>query len=333
MTTIQKVAKEAGVSVATVSRVLNKSDRVAPKTKSIVEETIKRLKYQPNMLGRNLRRSESRMILALLPSISNPFYTMIIKGIEDVARENEYNVLLCQTNSELERELVYINLLKQRLADGLISLDPTININVLRGVSQDYPIVQSCEYSEELNLPYVTIDNFQAGYQAVKHLISIGKKKIALINSDNKFIYARLRQKGYLKALEEAGLGINEDFIINGENDFESGQKSMQQLLARKDRPDAVFLVSDVLAIGALKTIRDMKLSVPEDIAVVGFDNIEFAIRMNPALTTIAQPMYEIGRESCRLLINRIVNKDVEIEKIIMDFELIIRESTMKQVE
>ncbi|SET17342.1 transcriptional regulator, LacI family [Natronincola peptidivorans] len=330
MSTIEEVAKEAGVSVATVSRVLNKSNKVTLKTKIKVEETIKRLKYEPNMLGRNLRRSESRMILALLPSISNPFYTMIIKGIEDIARDNGYNVLLCQTDSEPERELVYINLLKQRLADGLISLDPKIDINVLKGISQDYPIVQSCEYSEELNLPYVTIDNFQAGYQAVKHLISIGKKKIAFINSDNKFIYARLREKGYIKALEEAGLEINKDYIINGENDFESGQKNMQQLLALKNRPDAVFLVSDVLAIGALKAIRDMSLSVPEDIAVVGFDNIDFSTMMNPALTTIAQPMYEIGCESCRLLLNRIHHRNADIEKIIMDFELIIRESTIK---
>jgi len=330
MVTIEEVAKEAGVSVATVSRVLNKSNSVATKTRIKVEEAIKKLNYEPNMLGRNLRRSESRMILALLPSISNPFYTLIINGIEDIARKSGYSVLLCQTDSDPERETVYFNILKQRLADGLISLDPTVDIELLRDVAKNYPIIQSCEFSEELDIPYVTIDNFTAGYKAVKHLISIGRKKIALVNSDKKFMYARLRQEGYEKALKEAGIEYREKYVINGENDFESGQRAMKQLLELKDKPDAVFLVSDILAIGAIKTIKESGLKVPEDIAIVGFDNIQFANMMNPSITTIAQPMYEIGCQSCKMLIEKIQNKDKHIDNTIMDFELIIRESTMK---
>lgn len=330
MANIEMVAKEAGVSVATVSRVLNKSNVVSTKTRIRVEEAIKRLNYEPNMLGRNLRRSESRMILALIPSISNPFYVPIVNGIEDVATKNGYGVLLCQTNSDRDREEVYFNLLKQKLADGLISLDPTIDIDLLGSVANKYPIIQSCEYSPELNIPYVTIDNHGAGYKAVKHLLSIGKKKVALVNSDYKYMYARLRQEGYIKALKEADIEVRDDYIINGENDFESGQGAMRQLLELEDRPDAVFFVSDLLAIGGVKAIADSSLNVPEDIAVVGFDNIKFSSMVNPSITTISQPMYDIGSVSCKKLIDKIQNKDKHIENTIMDFELIIRESTMK---
>lgn len=330
MANIEEVAREAGVSVATVSRVLNKSNVVAVKTRIKVESVIKKLNYEPNMLGRNLRRSESRMILALMPSISNPFYTKIVHGIEDIARKFGYSVLLCQTDSDLDREKIYINLLKQKLADGLISMDPTLDVGILKEVGNKYPIVQCCEYSKELDIPYVTIDNFNAGYKAVKHLLSIGKKRIAIINSDKRFLYARLRQQGYEKAIKEAGIEYKDEYVINGELDFESGQRGMKQLLSLEEKPDAVFLVSDVLAIGALKSIKEANLSVPEDIAIVGFDNIQFATMMNPSITTIAQPMYRIGCESCKMLIDKIKNKDTQIDNIIMDFELIIRESTMK---
>lgn len=330
MANIEEVAREAGVSVATVSRVLNKSNAVAVNTRIKVETIIKKLNYEPNMLGRNLRRSESRMILALMPNMSNPFYTKIVHGIEDVARKSGYSVLLCQTDLNLEREKIYINLLKQKLADGLISMDPTLDKGTLKDVGVKYPIIQCCEYSEEVNIPYITIDNYNAGYKAVKHLLSIGRKRIALINSDNKFQYARLRQQGYKKAIEEAGLEYKEEYVINGELDFESGQRAMKQLLSLEIKPDAVFLVSDVLAIGALKSLKEARVSVPEDIAIVGFDNIQFATMTNPSITTIAQPMYEIGCQSCKMLIEKIKNKEAKIDNIVMDFELIIRESTMR---
>ncbi|MCG8482133.1 MAG: LacI family transcriptional regulator, partial [Clostridia bacterium] len=249
MANIEEVAKEANVSVATVSRVLNNSSSVREKTRVKVEAAIKKLNYEPNMLGRNLRRSESRMILALLPSITNLFYIEIMDGIKDVANKFGYNVLLCQTDSDAERERTFIDLLKHKLADGLISLDPTLDINTLKEVYMNYPIIQCCEYTEELNIPYVTIDNFLAGYRAVKHLISMGRKNIAMISSCDKFLYARQRKLGYKKALEEAGIEYKEELVINGDLNFEAGQKGMKHLLTLDNKPDGVFVVSDVLAI------------------------------------------------------------------------------------
>ncbi|MDK2800917.1 MAG: LacI family transcriptional regulator, repressor for deo operon, udp, cdd, tsx, nupC, and nupG [Clostridiales bacterium] len=329
MPTIEEVAKAAGVSVATVSRVLN-NGQVSPKTRILVENAIRELNYEPNMLGRNLRRSESRMILTMIPNISNPFYSVIVEGIEDAARKNGYNILLCNTEADVEREKIYLDLLKQKLADGIITMEPAIDIDVLKEVGKRYPVVQCCEYSEKINIPYIAIDNVTAAYKATKHLLTIGHKKIALINSDEKFMYARQRKEGYIKALQEFDIPVNEDWIVNAGLSFESGQRMMKYLLSLKDKPSAVFAVSDILAIGALKTIKDEGLKVPQDIGVVGFDNIQFANMMNPTLTTIEQPRYQMGVEAAEMLIKRIKDKKQKVENVILDHQLIIRESTME---
>lgn len=329
MMTIQQVAKEAGVSVATVSRVINKHPSVSLKTRLKVEEVIKRLNYEPNILGRNLRRAQSRMVLVLVPSISNPFYAKIVQGIEDVARKYEYNILLGTTDSDVEREKVYLDLLKRRLCDGVISMDPAVDLSPLVGDDEQYPVIQCCEYSETLDIPYVSIDNLAAAYKAVKHLITMGHRKVALINSDERFLYARLRKEGYLKALAEFEIPCREDWIINTELGFEGGQQAMRSLLAQKERPTAIFAVSDTIAIGALKAIKEEGLKVPKDIAVVGFDNIPFSNMMNPTLTTVSQPMYEIGKRAAKMLIQKIDDPTQPIENLLLDHELIIRESTM----
>lgn len=329
MATIQEVAKEAGVSVATVSRVLNNHASVSAKTRAKVERVIERLQYNPNMLGRNLRRAQSRMILVLVPSISNPFYSKIVQGIEDVARRSNYNVLLCTTDSDVEREQMYLEMLRNHMADGVITMDPAVDPAHFQQAGHEFPVIQCCEYSETGNTPYVSIDNRTAAYKAVKHLLLMGHRKVAIINSDERFLYARLRKEGYLQALQEFGVSSEDRFLINTDLHFESGHRAMKALLAQPDRPTAVFAVSDTLAIGALRSIREAGLTVPQDVAVVGFDNIPFASMMNPSLTTVSQPMYEIGCEAARMLIKRITNPQEKVESIELDFELIIRESTM----
>ncbi|UFJ40814.1 LacI family DNA-binding transcriptional regulator [Brevibacillus humidisoli] len=329
MITIQQVAKEAGVSVATVSRVLNKHPSVSLKTRQKVESVIERLHYEPNMLGRNLRISQSRMLLVLVPSISNPFYSKIVQGIEDVTRKHHYNILLCTTDTDIEREMIYLDLVKHKLADGVISMDPAADLDHLTGEGRQFPVIQCCEYSENLQIPYVSIDNRTAAYKAVKHLITLGHRKIAMINSDQRFLYARLRKEGYLKALEEYGIACREEWVIHTDLGFESGQRAMRAFLALEEKPTAVFCVSDTLAIGALKGIKEEGVRVPQDIAVVGFDNIQFAAMMNPTLTTVAQPMYEMGCEAARMLIHKLNHPDDSLRSVILDHELIIRESTM----
>jgi LacI family transcriptional regulator, repressor for deo operon, udp, cdd, tsx, nupC, and nupG len=327
MANIQQVAKQAGVSVATVSRVLNGQDTVSSKTKIKVEEAIKILNYEPSILGRNLRNSESRILLILIPTISNPFYLEIIKGIEDVAISQNYHIFICETDSNPERENIYFDLLRSKMADGIISMDPAVKLETLTKLAEKHAIIQCSEYTIDSGISYVTIDNEEASYRAVKHLIKIGHEKIALINSDEKYLYARQRRIGYQRALEEQGILLNKDFIIHTQHlGFEYGQQAMKKILNLKDRPTAVFAVSDLLAIGALKEINNNGLHVPNDIALVGFDNIDFSNMTHPTLTTISQPMYKMGTIAAKMLISQI--KGEEVESIVVDHELIIRGST-----
>ncbi|GIO26983.1 LacI family DNA-binding transcriptional regulator [Ornithinibacillus bavariensis] len=328
MANIQQIAKRAGVSIATVSRVLNNATSVSPKTRSKVEDAIKELNYEPSMLGRNLRNSESRLLLVLLPNISNPFYTEIINGIQDTAIASGYHILLCETDSKPERENIYFNMVKNKLADGVISMDPTVNMQKLNELAEHYPVILCSEYEENGEIPYITVDSELAAYQAVKHLIKLGNEKVALITSDEKFLYARLRRTGYERALKEYNLPIREEWIYHTKGlDFHYGVHAMRMLLQNEDRPTAVFAISDTLAIGALKTIN-MELKDSEPIAVVGFDNISFSSMTNPTLTTISQPMYMMGCQATEMLLSRI--KGENVENIVLEHELIIRESTME---
>ncbi|WP_099363236.1 LacI family DNA-binding transcriptional regulator [Fredinandcohnia onubensis] len=328
MANIQQVAQKAGVSVATVSRVLNNATSVSPKTRLKVENAIKDLNYEPSMLGRNLRNSESRLLLVLLPSISNPFYTEIINGIQNTAITNNYNILLCETDSYPQRENIYFNMIKNKLADGVISMDPTVNMHKLNELAENYSVILCSEYEEGGSIPYVTIDNELAAYQAVKHLIKLGHERIALINSDEKFLYARQRRNGYERALKEFNLPIRDEWIYHTkELEFQNGVQAMRVMFQLAEKPTAVFAVSDTLAIGALKGINGNGLHVPNDIALVGFDNISFSNMTNPTLTTISQPMYKMGSIAVNMLISSIQGE--KVESVVLDHELIIRESTM----
>ncbi|WP_337017380.1 LacI family DNA-binding transcriptional regulator [Oceanobacillus massiliensis] len=327
MANIQQIAQMAGVSVATVSRVLNNTAAVSEKTRYKVESAIKELNYEPSMLGRNLRNSESRLMLVLLPSISNPFYNEIINGIQNTAISNNYNILLCETDSKPERENIYLNMVKNKLADGVISMDPTVNMQKLNELAENHPVILCSEYEEGGCIPYVTIDSELAAYQAVKHLIKLGNEKIALINSDEKFLYARLRRAGYERALIEFNLPIREEWIYHTKNlEFDNGVQAMRVLLQLEEKPSAVFAVSDTLAIGALKVLK-AETDTLQPIAVVGIDNISFSNMTNPTLTTISQPMYKMGSLAADMLMSSI--KGEKVESIVLDHELIIRESTM----
>lgn len=327
MSTISEVAKLAGVSVATVSRVMNNPKIVTKNTRAKVESAINELSYEPNVLGRNLRTSESRLLLTLIPSISNPFYTEIMNGIEDAALELGYNILLCETNSNPIRQATYFNLIKNKLADGIIAMDPTVDKEELLLLSQNYPVVKCSEHDKNGTIPYVTINNVTAAYDAVKHLINLGHKKIALINVKGDFQYAIERRLGYEKALKEFNIPINPNFIFDTDRlTFDQGQLAMRSLLHSKDRPTAVFAVSDIIAIGALKEINEVGLRIPHDIALIGFDKISFSDMTHPTLTTISQPRYDMGMKSVSMLIDKIKGKSVK--NIILDHELVIRDST-----
>ena len=333
MSTIQDVAKEAKVSVATVSRVLNNSPLVLPDTRQSVLEAIRILNYQPNLLGRNLRRTETKMILVLLPTIANPFYSRLVKGIEDAANAGGYNIMLCNTDSDKNREEVYLELLKKRLADGVIFMAPELDVADLDRTSLISPTVQCCEYREGAKVSHVSIDNFAAAKDAVEYLIKCGCSRIGHISCKNRFVSTIQRKNGYRKALEEAGISFDPELTAYGDYGFNSGYKAAKKLLSLNNRPEAIFAISDIMAIGAIKAIRENGLRIPSDISVMGFDDISFALMYDPPLSTVSQPKYELGKTAVELLMRQLDKQNKEPEDIILPYKLVIRGSTIKKGE
>ena len=330
MATIQDVAAQAGVSVATVSRVMNGSPRVSPAAQARVLDAIDRLDYHPNLLGRNLRRTETRMVLVVLPTIANPFYAGIVQGIEETAHREGYNVLLCNTASDPERERLYLNMLSQRLADGAILLAPELGVQELERLCRSHPLVQCCEYLEGAAVSHVTIDNRAAARDAVRHLVSLGHTRIGLVMFEPCYVSQFARIYGYQDGMAEAGISYQQNYFAEGDFGFESGRAGGEQLLRLPGgvRPTAIFAGSDLMAMGVVQAAREAGLSVPKGLAVVGFDDIDVATMGEPQLTTVAQPQHDLGRVSMEVLLRQLRGESTVPEDIDLPHELRIRDST-----
>lgn len=327
--TIEEVAKYAGVSVATVSRVLNNSESVRPSTAQKVAEAIKHLDYIPNISARNLRRSESRVILTLAPNFSNPYYSRILTGIGDLAKDRGYSVLICNTASCTANEKQFLKMLDTRRTDGAILLGCRTSSHWIRPYAENYPLVQCCEYVPELDTPTVSIDNYSAAKETVQYLISLGHKRIAMLSAENDFISTRLRRQGYADALKAAGLYAGEELIAAADADysFSSGLAATEKLLCATPRPTAIFCVSDILALAAISRAQESGLNVPRDLAVTGFDDVDYTTMFHPHLTTVAQPCYEMGQESVKILLSMLAGEKIENPRTFLSHKLVVRES------
>lgn len=325
---IAGVAERAGVSVATVSRVLNGHANVRAATRERVMAAVERCGYRVNELARNLRTAESRLLLTMVPDFGNPFYAEIVRGIDSVARQHGYFMLLCDTGADPGRERSYFDLLRRRRADGAICLDPATVQQALADESVSLPWVACCEFDARVGVPYVGIDNYRAAGDAVRHLLARGHTKIALINSDEHYLYAQQRERGYLDALADAGLTPRDAWRVNLNClDYEAGARAAAALAQLDDPPTAIFAVSDTLAIGVLNGLRSVGRRVPADIAVVGFDDITLAAQVDPPLTTIAQPMRELGETAARLLLKRLAEPQASVPGVLLPHRLVVRQS------
>lgn len=323
---IQKIAKLAGVSVATVSRVLNNSDTVKDKNRDKVLEAIKASNYQPNLLARQLRTARSSMVLVLVSDISNPFCAEIVKGIEEQAEQNGYRILLCNSGSDINRSRSSLQLLAGKMVDGVITMDAFTTLTELTQLIGNMPWVQCAEYADAGDISCVGIDDVHASRQLVAHLVASGRKRIALINHDLSYKYAQLRQQGYQRELEQRGLSW-QAVSYASDLSYNAGKRAMEALLNADTQPDAVFAVSDTLAAGAMAAIQSAGYQVPQDIAVAGFDGSELAEMISPPLTTIAQPSRDIGRTAFSLLLQKIDDPQSQTERVMMDWHLIVRAS------
>lgn len=329
---IQDVAKKAGVSSATVSRVLNNQNIVNGETYRRVVDAMNALGYSHTLSvsPKNGKDISSDLIILSLPTISNPFYNEIAIGAQNAAQRFGYRVLISNNPLDSEGLNQLITLIKTNHVAGVITLN-SMTQNALERLCAVTNVVQCCEYCEGYDVSYVSIDDFQATRTALNHLFSHGRRDIAFINGPLGYKYARHRQNSYLDFMREHRLPIREDRIIQLSSvDFSIAIASLTQMLSRSDPPDAVFAISDVFAGAAIKVAKKCGLRVPQDLMVIGFDNIDFSSICEPAITTINQPKQQLGYMACELLVEQISSPGTPTKQIILDTELIVRESTIE---
>lgn len=329
MATIKDVAARAGVSISTVSHVLNHTRRVSEEATRNVLEAVSALNYAPNSVARSLKVNNTRTIGLLVTASANPFFAEVVKGVEDYCFNQRYSLILCNTENQLERQRHYLRMLMEKRVDGLLvictDLDDEIQ-TLLRSYQHVPQVVMDwggrCDFANVIN------DNVRTGaYLAGKYLVEQGHRDIACITGQLAKQTTQLRLDGVRDALAEAGLTLAPDNILEGDYEMQSGFDAMQRLIARAQRPTAVFAFDDPMAIGAICAATQAGLRVPEDISMVGYDDVEMARFSSPPLTTIRHPKAELGAHAVELLVSRIRNKEQSAEAVDVQPELVIRHS------
>ncbi|WP_340678759.1 LacI family DNA-binding transcriptional regulator [Paraglaciecola sp.] len=330
MTNIKKVCELAGVSTATVSRTLKTPDLVTAKTREKVMKAVQEAGYRPNWLATSVKTGRANTIVVLVPNLVNPFFMRIIGGIEQAAQERGYTVLLCDTQGDSVRENAYASMVLTNRADGLIQLDHSFPFSANDAqLAESIPMVSVCERIQtEKKYPVVALDNYAAGRALAHHLVNYGHSRIAAIVGQIHSQIYKERLKGLKSVLQEEGISFDDSLIVGGSYSIETGIDSARQLLALDTPPTAMLCFNDDIAIGAMHEIHKQGLRVPDDISVVGFDNIKVSAFMNPPLTTIDQPAYDMGKKALDMLLNVIEGKSLIRNIEMLPFTLEERQSS-----
>ncbi|MFT3762967.1 MAG: LacI family DNA-binding transcriptional regulator [Pseudoxanthomonas sp.] len=330
MPTIYDIAKQAGVSAGTVSRALSRPEKVLPATRKRIEQAAAELGYVPNAAARTLKTQRSGKILVTVPDIANPFFAQILQGAEEAAQAAGYAVLLGDTQHQPEREERYAQMLRRNEADGLIVLGhrlPPTARKIVKQLGVTAPVVNGCEFDPALGIPSVHIDNAAAARAAMEHLYGLGHKRIAVVGGPPENPLHQQRLEGVRAAARSRGR-LRLLTIAPGDFSVESGHAAAKKLLGNAPAPTAAFCFSDQMALGVLAACRDLGVRVPEDFSVVGFDDLASSRYLTPPLTTISQPMREIGIRAVKLLLAIIEAVEVPHQQT-LDFSLMLRASTM----
>lgn len=322
--TIRDVAKHAGVSIATVSRVINKNGYVNKETEQQVKKSIKELNYKPNAVARSLFKKKSKSIGLIIPDITNPFFPELARAVEDVANKNDYTLLLYNSDEDPRKEKKYLEDAKQKYIDGIILATNSLSKEELHHYGFPKVALDRCF---EDNIPTVTSKNFQGGRLATQYLKSIGCKTIAHIKGPENNINAINRYKGYLEEVK------NEDWfypeiIALGDYQMKRATEVTKELLMKNPRIDGIFAGNDIMAIGAMKAAQQLGRKVPDDLSIIGFDGIALGEMMIPELTTVAQPIYQMGEIATNMLIELIEGKPINKKTYELDVQLLKRNST-----
>ncbi|MGI6084425.1 MAG: LacI family DNA-binding transcriptional regulator [Acetivibrionales bacterium] len=330
--TMKDVARVANVSHTTVSNVLNNVGYASEETRRKVLDAVELLNYEQNFLARSMKTNKSQVIGVVISDNSNPLFSLIVKGIEDVAASKGYNVILCNTDQDVEREAAQVKILNERQVDGIIISVASENVSHLdKLIKTQRPVVFINRSPDRVYGDMILTDNRIGSYEAVSHLISLGHNRIGIVGCSPEYITGRERLEGYLKALKKHHITPSESLIVKSTvRNIEQGYAAALQILDKEEKPTAIFGASYYTTLGILKALNQMNLTIPKDISVIGFDDPEWSECFNPPLTTVAQPAWNMGKIAANTLIDRIEKKKVgSFDTIRLNPNLKIRSSCM----
>ena len=332
MTNIKRVSELAGVSTATVSRALKSPEVVKPETRERVMKAVQEAGYRPNWLAKSVKTGKSNSIIVLVPNLINPFFLRIIEGIEQAAQEIGYTVLLGDTQGKKERENQYASMVLTARADGLIQLDHSFPFSEEDAdLGKNSPVVSVCDRIEGYkDFPFIELDNFGAARTLTNHLIEMGHRRIAAIAGQKTSQIYRDRLSGMLRALEEEDIVFAPEYLIGDSYTIENGKESVRHLMTLDTPPTAVICFNDDIALGAIHGAKQLGLMVPQDISVVGFDNVMVSPYIDPPLTTIDQPANEMGKRAVEVLVKMMNGEELPRMREVMPYQLIVRQSADK---
>lgn len=328
--TIYDVAREASVSMATVSRVVNGNPNVKPSTRKKVLEAIDRLGYRPNAVARGLASKKTTTVGVIIPDISSTFFAELARGIEDIATMYKYNIILSNSDQNLDKELHLLNTMLGKQVDGIVFMGGNIQeVHVEEFKRSPVPIVLAASIDPLGQTASVNIDYEQAAFDAVSLLIEKGHHQIAYVTGPLEEPINKLgKMEGYKRALKEAGIEFNEEYIIEGDYSYESGMEAFDKYEEFDVKPTAIFTGTDEMALGVVHAAQDKGYNIPNDLEIVGFNNSRLATMVRPQLTTVVQPIYDIGAVAMRLLTKLMNKEEVDMNVVQLPHRIEIRQST-----
>ncbi len=330
MSTIGDVAKRAGVSTMTVSRVINNSGYISHETRGRVERAIAELGYIPNTLARSLRFKQTKTIALVLTDITNPFFTTIARGVEDTASEQGFSVIFCNTDESQNEETEYLNVLLQKQVDGVLLVPADCSGESVSFLQErGTPVVVLDRRVDGAHVDVVRGDSEQGGYQLARYLAQLGHTRIAIISGPQHVSTTVDRLAGYHRAMVETGLNTNSNLVYYGQFTQNSGYQLAKEALAAKPRPTAIFAGNNFIAIGAFRALQEAGLRVPDDISMVTFDDLHDMLAMEPFLTVVSQPAYQMGQQATEVLLARLAGEGpAESQEYVLPVQMIIRKSS-----
>lgn len=326
--TIKDVAKAANVSVATVSRVLNNKNNVSEEAVRAVNRAVEELGYSPNFLGRDLRKSETKRILAIIGSTEQTFYSDVLRGMQDAAYVEGYDVLIATTRNNADHEMHLLGMLFSRAVDGAVLLAPKLDSKTISDLSKRYQLAICLERLDVSDMLCVTIDNERAGFDATTYLIGKGRRRIGLITTRERSQSSVDRENGYKRALKAADLPYDEELVYYGDYDADTGTRGCEELMSLADKPDAIFSISDTISIGAMTYAVQHGITIGKELLFFGFDNIAYSHMFIPKLSTVDQPCYLQGKTVVEKLIANMKSDVPDRSTYMLPHSLILREST-----